>query len=102
MARARSTKIDGMRARKSAVSAEADPVISWLLEGDPAIAWQTLRDLAGASERTVARARRRVAREGWGARLLGKRDARGAWAAGQSSDGLSTWSAAGSLQPGNL
>jgi hypothetical protein len=33
-----------------------DGTIQWLLDGDPAIAWQTLRDLAGASERTVERA----------------------------------------------
>jgi hypothetical protein len=62
-------------------------VIPWLLDGDPAIRWQTLRDLAGASEATVERERRRVARDGWGARLLARQDPEGTWAGGRSSDG---------------
>lgn len=61
--------------------------ISWLLDGDPAIRWQTLRDLVGASERSVERERSRVARDGWGARLLAKQDPEGKWAGGLSSDG---------------
>jgi hypothetical protein len=56
--------------------------VPWLLEGDPAIRWQVLRDLAGASERAVERERQKVAREGWGARLLAKQDADGRWARG--------------------
>src|ERR671931_152548 len=64
-----------------------DGVIPWLLDGDPAIRWQTLRDLLGASERTVERERRRVARDGWGARLLARQDPEGTWAGGLSSDG---------------
>jgi hypothetical protein len=54
----------------------------WLLDGDPAIRWQAMRDLKGAPERTVRREQRRVAAEGWGARLLGLQDADGRWAAG--------------------
>ena len=61
--------------------------IQWLLDGDPAIRWQTLRDLAGASARTVERERRNIAREGWGARLLARQDPDGRWAGGLSSDG---------------
>ncbi len=61
--------------------------VSWLLDGDPAIRWQTLRDLVGASEPTVERERNRVARDGWGARLLAKQDSDGRWAGGRSSDG---------------
>jgi hypothetical protein len=64
-----------------------DGAIQWLLDGDPAIRWQTLRDLVGASERTVDRERSRVARHGWGARLLAKQDPEGTWAGGLSSDG---------------
>lgn len=64
-----------------------DDTIDWLLAGDPAIRWQTLRDLAGAGERAVSRERTRVARQGWGARLLAKQDAEGTWAGGKSSDG---------------
>jgi hypothetical protein len=59
----------------------------WLLDGDPAVRWQALRDLVGAGERAVARERAKVAREGWGARLLAKQGADGRWAAGRSSDG---------------
>src|SRR2546422_6385194 len=65
--------------------------IQWLLEGDPAIRWQALRDLVEVSERTVQRERSKVARAGWGARLLGKQDPAGTWAGGQSSDGGLYW-----------
>ena len=34
--------------------ANADAAIRWLLEGDPSIRWQTLRDMAGARERSGA------------------------------------------------
>src|SRR2546428_3820161 len=64
-----------------------DKAIEWLLDGDPAIRWQTLRDLVGASEHSVERERSKVAREGWGARLLARQDREGTWASGQSSDG---------------
>jgi len=64
-----------------------DSVIQWLLEGDPAIRWQALRDLVGAAERTVELERRKVARDGWGARLLARQDPEGTWAGGLSSDG---------------
>src|SRR6266496_173115 len=64
-----------------------DRVIQWLLDGDPAIRWQTLRDLVGTAESTVERERRKVARVGWGARLLARQDSKGTWAGGLSSDG---------------
>jgi hypothetical protein len=64
-----------------------DPMIQWLLAGDPAIRWQVLRDLSGASGATIDRERRKIAREGWGARLLEKQGADGRWAGGRSSDG---------------
>ena len=69
------------------MTAPTRPIVDWLLAGDPAIRWQTLRDLAGASQSRVERERRRISREGWGARLLAKQDARGTWAQGQSSEG---------------
>src|SRR5213083_479199 len=64
-----------------------DKTIQWLLDGDPAIRWQTLRDLVGATPRIVERERSKVAREGWGARLLARQDREGTWAGGLSSDG---------------
>jgi len=60
--------------------------ISWLLEGDPAIRWQTLRDLVGTPLRRFERERRRVAREGWGARLLARQGRDGRWAGGREPD----------------
>jgi hypothetical protein len=63
-----------------------DGAIQWLLGGDPAIRWQTLRDLVGAAQGTIERERRRVARDGWGARLLARQGPEGKWAAGLSSD----------------
>ena len=54
----------------------------WLLEGDPAIRWQVLRDLTDASPDEVAAQRARVERDGWGARLLALEDPDGLWAGG--------------------
>ncbi|MGH8103124.1 MAG: hypothetical protein ACREJQ_01225 [bacterium] len=53
-----------------------------MIEGDSAIRWQALRDLVGAAEGTINRERRKIAREGWGARLLGLQDSDGTWAGG--------------------
>ena len=57
-------------------------MIDWLLEGDPAIRWQVLRDLTDASPEEVAAERGRVEHEGWGARLLSLEDADGLWDGG--------------------
>jgi hypothetical protein len=69
------------------VTQSSDNEIDWLLDGDPAIRWQALRDVVGAADSTVERERRQVARTGWGARLLAKQDLEGTWAGGLSSDG---------------
>ena len=58
------------------------PVITWLLESDPAIRWQVLRDLVHAPAEVVAAERARVAHEGWGARLLALQGDDGQWAGG--------------------
>ncbi|MGZ4575532.1 MAG: hypothetical protein ACXVXY_11135 [Mycobacteriaceae bacterium] len=55
-------------------------VLAWLSDGDPAIRWQVLRDLAGGSRQDIEAERQRVAAEGWGARLLEAQDADGRWA----------------------
>ena len=57
-------------------------MLGWLLEGDPAIRWQVLRDLTDASPDEIAAERARVAHEGWGARLLALEGADGLWAGG--------------------
>ena len=54
-------------------------VIEWLLDSDPSIRWQVMRDLAGASAVEVATERARVATEGAGARLLALQAADGRW-----------------------
>src|SRR5215831_13545134 len=58
----------------------ATPVIQWLLDSDPSIRWQVMRDLIGAPAEEVAAERTRVATEGLGARLLALQGADGAWA----------------------
>jgi hypothetical protein len=57
-------------------------VLDWLLEGDPAIRWQVMRDLTNASAHAVAVERARVEHDGWGARLLALEDPDGLWAGG--------------------
>jgi hypothetical protein len=54
----------------------------WLLNSDPAIRWQVLRDLAEAPAEVVAKEHVRVALEGWGAKLLGLQDPDGQRAGG--------------------
>jgi hypothetical protein len=57
-------------------------VIDWLLDSDPAIRWQALRDLADAPAELVTAERARVATEGWGARLLALQGQDGQWEGG--------------------
>ncbi|MBO0887852.1 hypothetical protein J2P12_01985 [Candidatus Bathyarchaeota archaeon] len=57
-------------------------VIDWLLDSDPAIRWQVMRDLTDAPREKVAAERARVANEGWGARLLALQGEDGQWAGG--------------------
>ena len=59
-----------------------EDVVDWLLDGDPAIRWQVMRDLVGASATAVERERKKVARQGWGALLLERQDEDGRWARG--------------------
>jgi hypothetical protein len=57
-------------------------VLDWLLDSDPAIRWQVLRDLVHAPAEAVATERARVATDGWGARLLALQGEDGQWAGG--------------------
>lgn len=59
-----------------------DENLAWLLDSDPAIRWQVLRDLTDASPVEVAAERSLVAAEGFGARLLELQDADGRWDGG--------------------
>jgi hypothetical protein len=57
-------------------------VVEWLLDSDPSIRWQVMRDLTKEPANVVATERARVAREGWGARLLDLQGEDGQWAGG--------------------
>lgn len=54
-------------------------VVSWLLDSDPSIRWQVMRDLTDADDAAVAVERTRVAEEGWAARLLEMQTHDGHW-----------------------
>jgi len=59
-----------------------DTLIDWLLDADPSIRWQVMRDLTDTPAEVVAAERSRVASEGWGARLLELQRPDGQWGDG--------------------
>jgi hypothetical protein len=63
-------------------------VMSWLLDSDPAIRWQAMRDLANEPDEAVAAERSRVTTEGWGAKLLAQQALGGYWG---GDDERRTW-----------
>ena len=65
--------------------------LRWLLDADPAIRWQVLRDLTDADPTQIAAERSRVATEGWGAELLARQNPNGSWSGGQW-DLVTLWS----------
>jgi hypothetical protein len=64
--------------------------LDWLLDSDPAIRWQAMRDLTDAAPAAVAAERARVATEGVGARILASQGADGAWHRADAPDWLPT------------
>ena len=54
-------------------------VLEWLLDSDPSIRWQVMRDLLGSPAEIVAAERARVATEGAGAALLTLQAPDGRW-----------------------
>ena len=56
--------------------------LDWLLDSDPAIRWQVLRDLVYAPVEAVEAERARTPGEGWCARLLALQGEDGQWAGG--------------------
>jgi hypothetical protein len=56
--------------------------MDWLLDSDPSIRWQVMRDLLGVPEAEYRVERAKVETEGWGARLLSYEDEDGQWAGG--------------------
>ena len=53
--------------------------LDWLLDSDPAIRWQAMRDLTEASADAIAAERTRVPRNGIGAKILARQGSDGAW-----------------------
>ena len=53
--------------------------LRWLLDSDPAIRWQVMKDLTGEAPDAIAAERSRVGTEGWGARLLALQSPDGHW-----------------------
>jgi hypothetical protein len=70
-------------------------VLDWLLDSDPAIRWQVLRDLTDADEGDVAAERSRVANEGWGGHVLALQRDDGHWDVGppafKTAEGANWW-----------
>jgi hypothetical protein len=64
--------------------------IGWLLDSDPAIRWQAMRDLTDASPATIAAERARVPHEGVGAEILTRQGSDGAWHRTDTPDWLPT------------
>jgi hypothetical protein len=60
----------------------SDDIIAWLMAGDPAIRWQTMRDLLGAPEQEWQAEQQRTLESGWGARLLALQEPSGGWGGG--------------------
>src|SRR5262245_12562317 len=64
--------------------------VDWLLDSDPAIRWQAMRDLMGAPPAVVAAERARVPREGLGAEILARQGSDGSWHRAGTPDWLPT------------
>jgi hypothetical protein len=64
--------------------------VDWLLDSDPAIRWQAMRDLTDASAAEVAAERARVPNEGLGAAILSSQGTDGAWHRADTPDWLPT------------
>jgi hypothetical protein len=71
----------------------------WLLDSDPAIRWQVMRDLLDLPESEWGPERAKVETEGWGARLLALEDDDGPWAGGACFPGDYEWGADEPGQP---
>jgi len=62
--------------------------VKWLLDSDPAIRWQVMRDLIDEAPEVVAAERSRTATKGWGAQLLARQSRVGNWGGPDEDRGL--------------
>jgi len=60
--------------------------LEWLLDSDPAIRWQVMRDLTSEAPNAIAAERARIAAEGWGAQLLALQSPAGNWGGPKEED----------------
>src|SRR4051794_40998011 len=74
------TSMSGLRRAEGATS-----VLPWLLDSDPSIRWQVMRDLTGEPAELVAAERSRIASEGWGRQLLDQQRPDGQWGDGRAT-----------------
>lgn len=68
----------------------SDPVVAWLLEGDPAIRWQVMRDLLDEPAVAWRAEQRRTVKIGWVAQLLALQETDGNWREGRWTDSVWT------------
>jgi hypothetical protein len=66
--------------------------LKWLLDSDPAIRWQVMRDLTADGPSALEAERSRVATEGWGAQLLDLQSPAGKWGVGPKWDLITLYS----------
>jgi hypothetical protein len=64
--------------------------VDWLLDSDPAISWQAMRDLTDLSPAAIATERARIPREGLGAQILASQGSDGPWHREGAPDWLPT------------
>src|SRR5687767_14577382 len=68
---------------KPAATFQIEPTtIDWLMEGDPSVRWQVMRDLLDAKPAAYAKERAKVAETGWGKRFLDLQSQNGTWGGG--------------------
>jgi hypothetical protein len=66
--------------------------LKWLLDSDPAIRWQVMRDLTNEAPDAIAAERSLVATQGWGAELLASQSPSGKWGNGPNWDLITLYS----------
>jgi hypothetical protein len=64
--------------------------LKWLLDSDPAIRWQVMKDLTDEAPNAISAERSRVATEGWGPQLLSRQSPGGNWDGPNEDRGLLT------------
>lgn len=57
-------------------------VLKWLLQGDPSIRWQVLRDLVNGDKYSINSERKKTSLQGWSAELLTLQEDSGLWGGG--------------------